>query len=82
MLTDLKLLKERDNSKHFFTPKFLVRYAPGSMRKETIGSKLDPFKAFSMNKLDNINNFEIEKIDIRAGNSNIYEKMLKKLDKF
>ena len=28
------------------------------MRKETIGSKLDPFKAFSMNKLDNINNFE------------------------
>ena len=58
LLTDLKLLKERDNSKHFFTPKFLVRYAPGSMRKETIGSKLDPFKAFSMNKLDNINNFE------------------------
>ncbi len=33
-------------------------------------------------KVNNINNFEIEKIDIRAGNSNIYEKMLKKLDKF
>ena len=33
-------------------------------------------------KVNNINNFEIEKIDIRAGNPNIYEKMLKKLDKF
>ena len=33
-------------------------------------------------KVNNINNFKIDKIDIRAGNSNIYEKMLKKLDKF
>ena len=30
-------------------------------------------------KVNNINNFKIDKIDIRAGNSNIYEKMLKKI---
>ena len=29
-----------------------------------------------------INDFKINKIDIRAGNPNIYEKMLKKLNKF
>ena len=33
-------------------------------------------------KVNNINDFEINKIDIRASNPNIYEKMLKKLDKF
>ncbi len=33
-------------------------------------------------KVNNINNFEINKIDIRAGNSNIYDKMVKKLSNF
>ena len=33
-------------------------------------------------KVNNINNFKIDKIDIRAGNPNIYEKMVKKLDNF
>ena len=33
-------------------------------------------------KVNNINDFEIDKIDIRASNPNIYEKMLKKIDKF
>ena len=33
-------------------------------------------------KVNKMNNFEINKIDIRAGNPNIYDKMLKKLDKF
>ena len=33
-------------------------------------------------KVNNINDFEINKIDIRASNPNIYEKMLKKIDKF
>ena len=36
----------------------LIRYAPGSMRKEDSGSKLDPYKAYSLDRLDNINNFE------------------------
>ena len=29
-----------------------------------------------------INQFKINRIDIRAGNPNIYDKMIKKLDKF
>ena len=33
-------------------------------------------------KVNNINNYKINQIDIRAGNSNIYEKMLRKLDNF
>ena len=33
-------------------------------------------------KVNNISRFNINKIDIRAGNPNIYDKMLKKLDKF
>ena len=33
-------------------------------------------------KVNNIKDFEIRQIDIRAGNPNIYDKMLQKLDKF
>ena len=33
-------------------------------------------------KVNNISKYKINKIDIRAGNPNIYEKMLKKLDNF
>ena len=33
-------------------------------------------------KVNDINSFKINKIDIRASNPNIYEKMLKKIDKF
>ena len=33
-------------------------------------------------KVNNINDFKINKIDIRAGNPNIFEKMIKKLDNF
>ncbi len=33
-------------------------------------------------RVNKVDNFEINEIDIRAGNPNIYDKMLKKLDKF
>ena len=33
-------------------------------------------------KVNNINNYEINKIDIRAGNSDIYQKLMKKLNNF
>ena len=58
LLSQLKLEKDTNDTKHFLTPKFLLRYAPGSMRKDSSGSKLDPLKAFSMDKVDDINNFE------------------------
>ena len=36
----------------------LIRYAPGSMRKEMSGDRFKPITAFQMDRLDNINNFE------------------------
>ena len=47
-----------ENTLHFLKPKLLIRYAPGEMRKETVGSRLEPISAFSLNRLNNINNFE------------------------
>ena len=58
LLSELNLQKMQGGSKHLLKPKMLLRFSPGSMRKEDSGTRLDPFKAFSMNKLDNINNFE------------------------
>ncbi len=58
LLSEIKLQKNSDNASHFLTPKFLIRYAPGEMRQEESGSRLDPTTAFSMNKVNNTNNFE------------------------
>ncbi len=58
-LSKIDLYKKIENiSEHFLTPKFLLRYAPGEMRKENSNSKLNPSKAFSIDRLDNNNNFE------------------------
>ena len=46
LLSSLKLEKKNKNFNHFLTPKILIRYSPGSMRKETSGIKLDPLSAF------------------------------------
>ena len=58
LLTDLTLQKNNSGSRHFLIPKFLIRFAPGGMRKDTDSSKLDPSKAFGMDRLDDANNFE------------------------
>ena len=39
-------------------PKFLARYSPGSMRKESTGSRLNSINSFSLNRLENNYNFE------------------------
>ncbi len=58
-LSEINLLKnDTINNTHFLKPKVLLRYAPGSMRQEFGGSKLDPTSAFSLNRLSNINNYE------------------------
>ena len=57
-LTELNLQKQINNVKHFLKPKMLVRFSPGSMRKETGGSRLNPISAFNLNRLNNINNYE------------------------
>ena len=36
----------------------LLRYSPGEMRKENSGSRLNPTKAFEIERIDNMNNFE------------------------
>ena len=57
-LSEINLRKMSGGTTHLWKPRILLRYAPGSMRKENSGSRLDPNSAFSMTRLDNINNFE------------------------
>ena len=57
-LSQINLQKNVGDQNHLLTPKMFLRYSPGSMRKETSGSKLNPINAFSMDRLGNINNFE------------------------
>ena len=57
-LSKLNLEKKNGSSKHFFSPKLLFRYSPGTMRKEEEGFILDPINAFSLNRLENLNNYE------------------------
>ena len=40
-----KFTKKQGNTEHLLTPKLLLRYAPGSMRNETSGSRLTPSSA-------------------------------------
>ncbi len=58
MLSEVNLQKFQNNTNHLITPKILIRYAPGSMRKEENGNRLNPINAFSLNRLDNLNNYE------------------------
>ncbi len=58
LLSKIDFFKKRGNLNHQFTPKTLVKFSPGSMRKETSGSRLDPVNAFELNRLSEINNFE------------------------
>ncbi len=58
LFSKISLRKKQDSSEHLLTPKLLLRYAPGSMRNETSGSRLTPSAAFNLNRLSNIHNFE------------------------
>ena len=58
LASEINLQKNTGSSTHFLTPKILLRLAPGSMRKEENGSRLDPTRAFSLDRLDSTNNFE------------------------
>ncbi len=58
-LSEVDLYKNiNNNRRHLFNPKLMLRYAPGHMRKDDSGSRLDTLKVFNLNRLDNINNFE------------------------
>ena len=58
LMSKLKMRKNVINSMHLLEPRVLIRYAPGGMRKESDGSRLDPNAAFSMDRLSTINNYE------------------------
>ena len=58
LISKLNLEKENGSRKHSLIPKILLRFSPGSMRKESSGSKLNPSKAFNLNKLDEKYNYE------------------------
>ena len=59
LLSEINLKKTGNNNNNYYlNPKFLLRYSPGNRRKETNGSRLDPFNAYNLNRLSNINNYE------------------------
>ena len=58
LLSELNLKKDTINSTHMLTPKMLLRFSPGSMRKENSGSRLNAINAFNLNRIDNPNNYE------------------------
>ena len=58
LLSSINLEKIFNQSIHTLTPKVFLRYASGSMRQEASGSRLEPLTAFSMDRLNNIRNFE------------------------
>ncbi len=57
-LTELNLQKNQDNKVQTLKPKLFFRFAPGSMRKETNKQRLDAGRAFKINRLSGIDNFE------------------------
>ena len=58
LLSKMDFEKKKNDNTHLLTPKLLLRLSPGSMRKETDGSILNPVSAFNINRVENINNFE------------------------
>ncbi len=59
-LNEIELIKENLNTKiqSLLTPKLLIRYSPGSMKKENDGDRLTPSDAFSLDRLNSPDNVE------------------------
>ncbi len=57
-LTEVDLYKNVNNNSHILTPKALFRYAPGHMRKDNSGARINSMNIFSLDRLGNQNNFE------------------------
>ncbi len=58
ILSDINLKKVNKNVEHYLKPKLLLRFAPGSMRQQSSGSKLNSISAFNLNRIDDIRNYE------------------------
>ncbi len=58
-LSEINLSKTtKNNSNHTLTPKMLLRYAPGHMRKENSNSRLNHLNVFTLDRMNTYNNFE------------------------
>ena len=60
-LNEIELVKGKFKNKKIkslLTPKLLVRYSPGSMKKEIDGERLTPLGAFSLDRLNSPDNVE------------------------
>ena len=59
LLSKIDLYKKIGNfSEHYLSPKVLLRYSPGEMRKEDSNSKLSPTNAFNLNRFNSNDNYE------------------------
>ena len=45
-------------NRHLLTPKILLRYAPGNMKKENTGGRINNLNIFTLNRTPSTNNFE------------------------
>ncbi len=59
-LSELNLFKNfNNNHQHLFSPKFLLRYAPGNMKKENDdGFRINSSNIFTLNRISSEDNFE------------------------
>jgi len=59
LLSKLELVKETGpKSQNILTPKIFIKYAPGSMKKETDGTRLTPERAFLADRSSNSHDLE------------------------
>ena len=58
LLSEINFQKIKNKTTELLKPKILLRYAPGSMRKEESGDRLTASNAFDINRVYNINNYE------------------------
>jgi LPS-assembly protein len=80
LLSEIDFFKKLGSTNHVFTPKALLKYSPGSMRKEQEGSRLDPINAYKLNRLGGINNFETGNTATLGFDYNIKKNNNNKLD--
>ena len=57
-LGSIDFFKNVGETSHFLTPKFLVKYSPNHMRKETDSHNINQSDIFSLNRLNSNENFE------------------------
>ena len=77
--SEISFSKKEGELTQLLTPKILLKLSPGSMRKEEDGYILDPSRAFDIDRLNNINNFETGNTATLGFDFNIKEK---NIDKF